>query len=232
MKTPTPNPFFPHREEYARQDVRFEAVIYAKVGEHPRIPKFIDYDVTTCCLTIEYLANGSLREYFKRNQETITLELRHKWAKQAAEGLQVLHSFDIVHCDISPRNFLLDHNLNLKISDFAGSSFRGSPPAVYPSTRFCHPSAEWEFGRPHNQDDIFGLGSLIYFIMTNEYPYEELCSDDVENLYSVSIFPDVSSISCGKIIEKCWLQRVEAVQVHEYFDNMDSNTWLVGCLRN
>ncbi|KKA16437.1 Serine/threonine protein kinase [Rasamsonia emersonii CBS 393.64] len=72
----------------------------------------------------------------EKNHHAITSELRLRWAKQAAEGLQILHSVDVVHCDVSPRNFLLDSGLNLKISDFAGASLSGSEPSAYSATRF------------------------------------------------------------------------------------------------
>jgi serine/threonine protein kinase len=139
---------------------------------------------------MEYLENGNLRDYIRKNYAIITSELRLRWAKQAAEGLQILHSVNVVHCDISPRNFLLDGDLNLKISDFAGSSLSGSIPSAYANTRYRHPDGHWDIP-PRFEDDIFGLGSLIYFIMTNNYPYEEVSSDDVERLYKDRQFPSL-----------------------------------------
>lgn len=91
------------------------------------------------------------------------------WAKQAAEGLAALHSIGVVHCDISPRNFLLDLDLNLRISDFGGASLSGSEPSAVAQTRFRHPQFDWD-APPTYGDDIFSLGSLIYFIMTGSYP--------------------------------------------------------------
>ncbi|KAE8350089.1 kinase-like protein [Aspergillus coremiiformis] len=219
VKTPTPNPYFLQEEDDCRRNMRLEALIYKTINGHPRVPKCIDWDPTTCCLTIEYLVNGDLREYVKRNHETITADLRRKWAKQAAEGLRILHCLDIIHCDISPRNFLLDPNLDLKISDFAGSSLLGSMPSAFSNTRYRHPNCNWDV--PRFEDDIFGLGSLIYFIMTSDYPFAEVPSDEVETLYKRLEFPDVCHIACGSIIEQCWFQTVDATDVYEYFKVMD-----------
>ena len=55
------------------------------------------------------------------------MSLRRRWAKQAAEGVRLLHSHGVIH-DISPRNFLLDGELDLKIADFAGLSLLDSGP--------------------------------------------------------------------------------------------------------
>jgi serine/threonine protein kinase len=219
IKTPTPNPFFPNQEEDCRQNMCLEAQIYERIGEHPRVPKLIKWDPDECCLTMEYLENGNLGDYVEKNYETIAPELRLRWAKQASEGLQVLHSIGVIHCDISPRNFLLDCDLNLKISDFAGSSLSGSETSTYADTRFRHP-CDLETP-PRFSDDIFGLGSLIYFLMTNNYPYEEVPSDEVEKLYGSRQFPEVTHLMCGDIIERCWHQQVDAAQLCDYFKHMD-----------
>lgn len=130
---------------------------------------------------------------------------------QAAEALGVLRSYNVIHCDLSPRNFLLDADLNVCIADFGGASLSGSDPSATPATRFRHPRYDFNTA-PIFQDDIFSLGSLVYFIMTGYYPYKDLPSDKVQNLYEISNFPDVSSINAGKIITQCWLRQAVSVQ--------------------
>lgn len=114
-------------------------------------------------------------------------------------ALAALHSVGVIHCDISPRNFLLDLDLNLKISDFGGASLSGSEPSAVAQTRFCHPQFDWD-APPTFGDDIFRLGSLIYFIMTGSYPYADRDSDEVEKLHVSQHFPDVTHLTCGSII--------------------------------
>ncbi|RJE25230.1 STYKc [Aspergillus sclerotialis] len=213
MKTPIPNPYCRVEEEDHRRNMRIEAQIYAMIGEHPRVPKLIHWDQKTCCLEIEYLENGNLKEYILQNQQNITTQLQLRWSRQAAEALTVLHRFEVIHCDLSPRNFLLDLHLNLKIADFGGASLRGSDPSATPATRFRHPGYDWNTP-PVFGDDIFSLGSLI--IMTGCYPYEEVSSKEVEKLYDLQRFPDVSSIVCGAIIMQCWRRQVDSAQfIHD-----------------
>ena len=88
-------------------------------------------------------------------------------------------------------------------------------PSAYSNTRYRHPDRNWDVP-PRFRDDIFGLGSLIYFIMTNNYPYEEAPSDEVEDLYKCRQFPEVTHLTCGGIIEQCWHRQVAAAQVYEY----------------
>ncbi|RMJ26900.1 STYKc [Aspergillus sp. HF37] len=142
--------------------MRVEAQIYEMIGQHPRLPKLIHWDRETCCLTMEHLENGNLKEHVLQNHQIITPQLRPQWSRQAAEALAVLRSFEAIDCDLSPRNFLLDSQFNLKIADFGGASLRSSDPSAIPATRFLRPEYDWN-ARPVFADDIFSLGSLIYF---------------------------------------------------------------------
>lgn len=227
IKTPIPSP---QTEEDYRRKMAIEAQIYQKIydefGEHPCIPKVIKWDPETCCLTMEYLENGSLDEYIRNHSHNIPLQTRYQWAKQAAEGLHVLHSLDVVHCDISPRNFLLDCDLNLKISDFGGASISGSEPSAVAGTRFLHPNFDWS-NIPVIGDDLFSLGSLIYFIMANEYPFADVPSDKVEELYQSHQFPHTEGLTCGTLIKQCWTRQVcTAQEVYKFLTSLEKNNLL------
>jgi hypothetical protein len=49
--------------------------------------------------------------------------------------------------------------------------------------------------------------------MTGSYPYEEVSSDEVEKLYDVQRFPDVSPVVCGAMVMQCWRRQVDSAQV-------------------
>jgi serine/threonine protein kinase len=144
-----------------------------------------------------------LKEYVRQNNDNITFELQIQWSIQASEAVGILHNHSVIHCDLSPRNFLLDSELNVRIADFGGASLCGPEPSATPATRFRPPRYDFDAG-PVFQYDLFSLGSLIYFIMTGSYPYEDLPSDKVESLFEVNDFPDISSTTGGDLIIKCW----------------------------
>lgn len=198
-----------------------ESQIYAKLGSHPRLVKFISWDPDQYALTMEYMPNGSLKDYLAQNRD-ISIAQRLRWAQEAAEGLQLLHSANVIHCDVAPKNFLLDAHLSLRIADFSGSSLNSSHPAACGSVRFTDPS----FPRrapPTTQEDLYALGSTIYFIMTSRYPYEELDSTEVRDRYRAQEFPDVAEICCGEIILRCWRSEVSSAQeICDFIRGMDA----------
>lgn len=209
------------REAHCRRDLTIEAAIYNKLPSHPRLVKLIHWDPNNCVLMLEYMPNGNLSAYLSAYKDTITLPQRLSWIKEAAEGLQLLHSAEVMHCDVEPKNFLLDASLGVRIIDFGGSSLRGSRATACPGTRFEPPNFDWNSPQTI-KDDLFSLGSTIYNILTGERPYQEVPSDEVRRRYQAHEFPDVSKIPCGEMIERCW--RGEICSAQEIVDYMSKIT--------
>ncbi|KAH7158024.1 kinase-like domain-containing protein [Dactylonectria estremocensis] len=202
VKYPRSNPYSPTEEEYYRDDIIIEAEIYQRLGDCPYIPKLIDWDPEPCCLTIEYLENGDLAKFMKKTTY-IPVEVRQRWALQAASAVKELHAADVIHCDMMPRNFMLNAALDLHIADFAGSSVAGSTPTVAAGPRFSPPVQNSEH-RAERRQDIFALGSLMYFIMVGHEPFAEVPGEDVVILFKEGVFPNLFDMDCGFIIQGCW----------------------------
>lgn len=194
-------------EERACKDIETEANIYRLLGPHDRLVPMLGY--SEAGLILEYMGNGNVKDYLTKHPN-VAIYQRLRWAQEAAEGLQLLHSQGIIHCDTKPRNFLLDKNLHLKIADFSGSCVEGSTLHACESTRYYLPR-DWR--QPANvAADLFALGSTIYEILTGNSPFEDVPSDKVEQLYQEKIFPDVSDLPCGDVILKCWLREFDSAQ--------------------
>ena len=106
------------------------------------------------------MPNGNLKDFIRAQNAQLSTNQRLQWAQEAAEGLQLLQDADVIHCDVEPRNFLIDANLGLKIGDFGGASFKGSQASACAATRFLPPDFDWR-RQPTIKDDLFGLGSTI-----------------------------------------------------------------------
>lgn len=218
IKSPWPG----SRAAEARRDITTESLIYEKLGQHPRLIRILDYDPEGCVLTMEYMQNGTLKDFLSVNNEAISTAQRFQWAEDAAEGLQLLHDADVVHCDVEPKNFLLDSDLALKISDFSGSSLEGSRASACAGRRYSRPGSDFH-RQQTTSDDLFGLGSTIYFIMTGQIPFEDLPSDEVERSYRAQVYPNVANVKCGSIIRQCWdAEATSAQEVYECLRDMES----------
>lgn len=202
LKSPFPDSEF----ESHIMDIAKEANIYRRIGPHKRLVRLLGHSRDG--LVLEYIENGDLKTYLSAH-DSISTSLKLKWAYQVAEAVDLLHTNGVIHCDIKPRNFLLDAALDIKIIDFSGSSLDGSKPASGEGTRFFLPR-HWR-DHPTVTTDLFALGSTLYEIFQGISPYEETPSDEVEKLFMQKEFPDVSGVLCGQIIKQCWLSQVGSV---------------------
>ncbi|KAH7317539.1 kinase-like domain-containing protein [Rhexocercosporidium sp. MPI-PUGE-AT-0058] len=206
VKSPWPGQF----EKDSRRDLTNENKIYSKLGKHPRLIEIVSWNPRDCVLTMEYARNGNLQAFLDCNS-MVSKAQRLQWVQEAAEGVQLLHDADILHCDINPKNFLLDAQLRLKIADFGGSSLAGSKPSACSGPRFSLPDKCWR-DPPTVQDDLFALGTTVYFIMTCQIPFPGLSGDEVKENYQNHKFPDVSRIVCGEFIKRCWRSQIASAR--------------------
>lgn len=207
-------------------DIAKEARIYHRVGPHERLVRLLGHSRDG--LVLEYMKNGDLKTYLQAHN-SISMSLKLKWAYQVAEAVNLLHRNGIIHCDIKPRNFLLDATLDIKIIDFSGSSLDGSKPASGEGTRFYLPR-HWR-DPPTVTTDLFALGSTLYEIFQETSPYEEIPSDQVERRFKEKEFPRVSAIPCGQIIKQCWLSQVDSAEnVQIFIRDMICNNLSVDCI--
>jgi serine/threonine protein kinase len=85
------------------------------------------------------MVNGTLRRYLQTHGQDIAPPQRRLWIQAMAEGLDLLHELNIIHCDLTPHNMFLDDKLELKIADFGCSSFDQSGSMAATDVRFYPP---------------------------------------------------------------------------------------------
>ena len=193
-----------------RQEMAIEAQIYKRLGAHPRLLQLKHWDPVDYSLTLEYMPNGSLKEYVQKHGQEISPSQRQQWVIEVAEAIDLLHSHNVIQSDVGPHNFLLDIDLRLKICDFGGSSLDGSKAVVAPGVRYRMPGSDGTTVK----EDLFALGSTIYFIATGHEPYEELIDEEhVEKLYEDGVFPRLSGIPFAEIIALCWRQEAKSAKI-------------------
>jgi hypothetical protein len=121
----------------------------------------------------KYIEGGSLAQRIRRQRPSRRESAQ--WVATVAEALHHAHSKKIVHRDIKPSNILLDHcgtphitdfGLALREEDLAVEGPQGGTPA-YMSPEQARAEGHLVDGR----SDIFGLGIILYELLTGERPF-------------------------------------------------------------
>ena len=169
---------------------------------HPNIVKYFD-----SCLNkgeddgsheihiyMEYMNQGSIRQLMDRFGPFRNEEVLANYARQILNGLNYLHTQNVIHGDIKAANILTDSNATIKLSDFGASKIVDGIPAdleVSYSGRFFdnnRGSLYWMApeilcGEPYGRrSDIWALGCTIIEIATGKHPWESDEVTDLDNL--------------------------------------------------
>lgn len=154
-----------------------EAQIVARL-EHPSIVPLFDYwrDNNGAYLVMRYLPGGSLADSLKQGGAW-SLAQTDKLVSQIAEALYVAHQNQVIHQDLKPGNILLDDLGNAYLTDFGIARdlvmdvnlaidpdmiVHGSPAYISP---------EYLDDVVTHKSDIYGLGILLYEILTGVLPF-------------------------------------------------------------
>lgn len=81
---------YPSSMEDAIPNMEIEARIYQHLGPHARVVRFLLWDAEQSMLHLEYMKNGTLKEFLSSGECSVSHRLR--WVKQAGDAIQVVHS--------------------------------------------------------------------------------------------------------------------------------------------
>lgn len=100
-----------------------EADVYRMLGTHERIANCLYISPTKDMIMLEYYVHGNLKDYVATHGPT---QLR-RWAKQMIEAVHFVHGKGVRHSDIRLGQWLLDSEMNARLSDFNASGYDECP---------------------------------------------------------------------------------------------------------
>lgn len=181
-------------------ELDFERRVYECLGQHPRIARYLRQ--AGVALELEYYQRGCIDQARLAMKSELPC---FKWTEQIAEALVFIHSKGVIHRDLRPPNVLVTDTCDVVLADFASCFMDGVKISdVSNKTRYRRPRFDQTEDQITVQDDLFAFATFTYNLVTGKVPYEEHTDDEVVELYTRGIFPDVSGIFMGSLIKHCW----------------------------
>jgi serine/threonine-protein kinase len=169
--------------DMARELFFREATTLGKIGDHPQVPRLLDYfeENSQFYLVQEYVEGATLKQEVKRDG-VFTEEKVKQVLYELLPLLKYLHDHEVIHRDIKPANILrrqIDNRLVL--IDFGAVKDRvtqtaiaaGEQQSAFTSFAIGTPGfapPEQMALRPVYGSDIYALGVTCLFLLTGESP--------------------------------------------------------------
>ncbi len=150
-----------------------EARILSELN-HNNIVRFYSIDIieNKICLVMEYVDGDSLRSLI--GERKLEIEKIKNITVQILDALSYAHKKGFLHRDIKPENILIEKKTgNVKITDFGlAALFKGALLSLsFAGTPIYLAPEGWE-GKYLPQTDIFGVGCILYEMLTGEPPFK------------------------------------------------------------
>jgi WD40 repeat protein len=107
-----------------------------------------------------------------------------RWTVIIARALAYAHGRGVMHHDLKPANVVIDTQQQPQITDFGlarrvDEVHRGDPARGAGSPNFLAPEqASARFGEPGLLTDVYGLGAILYFLLTDRPPHAGVTPED------------------------------------------------------
>ncbi len=130
------------------------------------------------CLVMEYISGTPLDKLKLPLKSAAALEI----IRQIAMAMQAVHQRGLLHLDLKPSNVMLTDEGTVKLIDFGlaqpMSNVRFGEVSGTPS--FMAPEvANHEYARIDRRADVFGVGAVLYCLLTAEPPFQGENVDEV-----------------------------------------------------
>ena len=182
IKQLRPSGTAPHVLQMARELFEREAVTLGRIGNHPQVPRLLDYfeDREHFYLIQEYVHGSTIQQEVRR--EGVSSEAGVKqFLSEILPLLQYIHSQKVIHRDIKPANLIRRaQDARLVLIDFGAVKNQVSQTAAMQSGQtaltayaigtpgFAPP--EQMAMRPVYGSDIYALGITCIYLMTGKSP--------------------------------------------------------------
>jgi tRNA A-37 threonylcarbamoyl transferase component Bud32 len=147
--------------------------------DHPHLARVYDLDVyeRRIYLVMEYIPGKNLEQY--ATDSPVSIPQAVAIVLKTAQAVAAAHRRGVTHCDIKPRNIVIDEQGQPRLLDFGlsrwenawrrggdpGQGITGTPQFLAPEQTRGDPAAIGP------RTDVFALGGLLYYLLSGHPPF-------------------------------------------------------------
>ncbi|MEM8545487.1 MAG: serine/threonine-protein kinase [Cyanobacteria bacterium P01_H01_bin.119] len=182
IKQLRPSADAPHMLDMARDLFRREAKTLGKIGNHPQLPRLLDYFETESefYLVQEFISGLTLQQEVKRGGPFTEAGVK-QFLSEVLPMMQYVHSQEVIHRDIKPANLIRrEQDKKLVLIDFGAVKDKISPAATTASEQTAltayaigtpgYAPPEQMALRPVYASDIYAIGVTCVYLLTGKSP--------------------------------------------------------------
>lgn len=182
IKQLRPTATAPHVLEMARELFKREAETLGKIGNHPQVPRLLDYFEANqeFYLVQEYVSGFTLQQIIKQGT-TFSEAAVKQFLSEILPVLEYIHQNKVIHRDIKPANIIRRaQDLKLVLIDFGAVKYQNqqqnsnaSEQTAFTSYAIGTPGfapPEQMAMRPVPASDIYALGVTCIYLLTGKSP--------------------------------------------------------------
>lgn len=164
-----------HNDEASIRRFKREALSTTELT-HQNIVNVVDVgEEDSPYIVMEYVEGYDLKEFI-RLHHPIPYKKSISIMKQILDAVEYAHNHNIIHRDLKPQNILIDHDENVKITDFGiavalSENSITQTNSLLGSVHYISPE-QARGGMATKQSDVYSLGILLYELLSGEVPFD------------------------------------------------------------
>lgn len=180
-----------------------------------------------CGIVMELLEGENLLSYTLNNSPLSNKSIDHFFA-QAVRSISHIHQKGLIHRDIKPSNFFVEKNNRLKLLDFGivkdlntdytiGNQILGTP-------RYMSPEQFNSKSDVTKQSDIYSLGMVLYFMIENSTPFDDIDYFKIKKIKTKSNFIGYKNIFKTSRLNNYWgtiIKKSTAKKIKDRYNDIE-----------
>lgn len=177
------------RQDFACCTPEAEAALSAEAAaagslDHPNIVGIYEVgrEEGHLYFSMEFVEGEDLARYVR--SRILDIPTIARWTRTLATAVAYAHGRGVMHHDLKPANVIIDTQQQPQITDFGlarrvDEVHRGDPAHGAGSPNFLAPEqASARFGEPSLLTDVYGIGAILYFLLTDRPPHVGVTPED------------------------------------------------------